>query len=625
MKLLTKVFQKALTCFLAISMLFNPNAVFVALAQEVGSFVISPINEDSFVSGDVTVSATITDAESPITRVSFTITDYDINEESCEGEQSGDDGSNWSCQIDTRGFDDSNDGLYDATIDYEDENGNSNTSYYSDNNDYFNIDNTSPNDPFVGSSSHNVDEFSPNNTIDIFLEGGDDNGSGIDGFSYSFTQNEEDLPDENKDIEEDVANLSSEELSDGTWYFHLRTVDNVNNWTSTVHAGPFIIDATGPSAPTASPLPGDYNGVQEVFLSSSDEGSGLSGIYYTTDGSEPSKETGTLFEGPIIVNKSMTIKAIAYDNVGNTSLVSQLAYGIAPQISEETSANPTTTSITVNWSTDNPSTSRIIYDTISHTTLGAPPNYGYANSTVEGDISPKVTSHSVVLTGLNEGTTYYYRTISKGSPESVGSEKSFTTQPSSPSPSQSSSSNGGGTSSTGSTASAPVCSDQKPESAPTLLTAKASENSVTLRWSKGLEPVSYYLVAYGLTPGALQFGNPNVGGNDTTSFTVQNLSGGTTYYFRVRAGNGCMPGDYSNELSATPQGSYVVGSAVEFDEGVLGAQTSVVDTHTPTVDTHTTPPDTVEVTPSQPDFNLTQTIKNFLASVLSFITGFFGR
>ena len=118
--------------------------------------------------------------------------------------------------------------------------------------------------------------------------------------------------------------------------------------------------------------------------------------------------------------------------------------------------------------------------------------------------------------------------------------------------------------------SSPVCTDQKPASAPVLVRATPALNTVTLTWVKASGPVSYYLVNYSATPGRFEFGNPNVGGAETTSYTVTNLSGGTTYYFKVRAGNGCSPGDFSNELSSTPVGIFIEGPAAGFIPGVLG-------------------------------------------------------
>ncbi|KKP51745.1 hypothetical protein A3K01_03975 [candidate division WWE3 bacterium RIFOXYD1_FULL_43_17] len=99
-----------------------------------------------------------------------------------------------------------------------------------------------------------------------------------------------------------------------------------------------------------------------------------------------------------------------------------------PVISGESSTNLESTSITITWTTDHLSTSRVIYDTASHPTLGTAPNYGYAYSTIETDGSPMVISHNVTISPLTAETTYYYRAVSHGSPEVVGDELSFTTK-----------------------------------------------------------------------------------------------------------------------------------------------------------------------------------------------------
>ncbi|MDP3792525.1 MAG: hypothetical protein Q8Q89_02230 [bacterium] len=122
------------------------------------------------------------------------------------------------------------------------------------------------------------------------------------------------------------------------------------------------------------------------------------------------------------------VKATDYaGNIEHTAWSGPLAYVPTAQISEQESSSVTENSFTVEWDTDKPATSRIIYDTISHPNLGEAPNYGYAFSTPEQDLEPKVISHSVVVNDLTTNTTYYYRTISAASPESVGGESSTTT------------------------------------------------------------------------------------------------------------------------------------------------------------------------------------------------------
>ncbi|MFA5386536.1 MAG: immunoglobulin-like domain-containing protein [Candidatus Paceibacterota bacterium] len=120
------------------------------------------------------------------------------------------------------------------------------------------------------------------------------------------------------------------------------------------------------------------------------------------------------------------------DNLFNNGEAFDMAIenNIAPIISGETAVPGTDgVSIVINWTTDHPATSRVVYDTISHPELNYQDlNYGYAFSTVEADVSPMVTNHSVTISGLNPATNYYFRSVSHGSPESVSqTEYSVTT------------------------------------------------------------------------------------------------------------------------------------------------------------------------------------------------------
>ncbi len=185
-------------------------------------------------------------------------------------------------------------------------------------------------------------------------------------------------------------------------------------------------DKAAPTKPTASPGGGDYDSDQTVTLTTETGAE----IRYTVDGTAPSATVGIVYSAPIVIGTDTVLKAVATDSAGNTSQVMTETYNIAPVISAETSSSATTTTVTITWTTDDPATSRVVYDTapVSDATVATFPdgsNYGYANSTVED--ATKVLDHSVSLTGLTAGITYYYRTVSHGSPEAVSNEQTFAT------------------------------------------------------------------------------------------------------------------------------------------------------------------------------------------------------
>ncbi|MBI3638170.1 fibronectin type III domain-containing protein [Candidatus Wolfebacteria bacterium] len=164
--------------------------------------------------------------------------------------------------------------------------------------------------------------------------------------------------------------------------------------------------------------------------------------YLWTPPSDGNYKIGARAEDKAINLSNNGEDGIAYDKSGNVSDIMTEHYGIAPVISQETvmAVNVGQTSATINWTTDDLSTSRVVYDTVSHSALGSPENYDYANSTIE-DLT-KVTNHSVVVNGLIPGTTYYIRTISAGSPQTVSGQISFGTG--SPAPSGGGGGGGGG-------------------------------------------------------------------------------------------------------------------------------------------------------------------------------------
>lgn len=96
----------------------------------------------------------------------------------------------------------------------------------------------------------------------------------------------------------------------------------------------------------------------------------------------------------------------------------------------------------------------------------------------------------------------------------------------------------------------PGCDVLKPGSVPDLFEIDVEGTTATLYFT----PVSFenekYFIAFG--PNQSRFAHgvefPFSETDGTVEYTVNHLQPGQTYYFAVRGGKGCMPGDWSNEI-----------------------------------------------------------------------------
>lgn len=111
------------------------------------------------------------------------------------------------------------------------------------------------------------------------------------------------------------------------------------------------------------------------------------------------------------------------------------------------------------------------------------------------------------------------------------------------------------TSSSGvSTTSAPQCTTPPPTTAPWLYGAiPINSSSIKLYFTDANDPVDHYVLEFGTKPGTYSYSSANIGGKGARIYDVANLQPNTTYYFRVRGGNGCATGSWSQELSATTE------------------------------------------------------------------------
>ncbi len=98
-----------------------------------------------------------------------------------------------------------------------------------------------PSNPDHFSSSHTVGEGSSDSTISFIWSGASDSGSGVLGYSILISTDANAMPDLVMDVTSGTYTTSS--LSPGTYYVHIRTVDEDGNWAEDVYTiGPFVID-----------------------------------------------------------------------------------------------------------------------------------------------------------------------------------------------------------------------------------------------------------------------------------------------------------------------------------------------------------------------------------------------
>jgi hypothetical protein len=198
----------------------------------------------------------------------------------------------------------------------------------------------------------------------------------------------------------------------------------------------------------------------------------------------------------------------------------------APVISNVV-ATPSETSVVITWDTNENASSIVDYG----------PTNSYGTSTAETDTSPRVTSHSVTITGLTASTTYHYRVKSNDASSNLatGSDGTFTT-------------------SAAPDTTAPVISN---------ISAVVGSTSATITWDT--DEASSSLVEYGLSD---SYGTSTTEADTSTrvtshSVTLSGLTQQTTYYYRVKSN------DASSNLATSIGGTFttsrlITGGAVKF-------------------------------------------------------------
>jgi len=224
------------------------------------------------------------------------------------------------------------------------------------------IDANRPTDPTLSSSSHTVNVWDNDDTVDIDVSGASDpGGSGVDGFEHEWDQNATWMPTGTKEFEEIWTGATFTATANGDWYFHIATVDNAGNWTSTEYLGPFRIDVTPPSVPAnLSPADGAYTNDISPALSwdaSTDTGgSGMrdTNMYRVVITGTPSSDyyTAKTTYTPTLDEGVFSWKLYSRDNAGNNSDYTA-EHTLTIDITDPIDPTPSSSSHTVGvWSND---------------------------------------------------------------------------------------------------------------------------------------------------------------------------------------------------------------------------------------------------------------------------------
>ena len=187
-----------------------------------------------------------------------------------------------------------------------------------------------------------------------------------------------------------------------------------------------------------------------------------------------------------------------------------------PLISAVSASGITTTSATVNWTTDQPSTSQVEYGTTA----------GYGSvSTLSATLS---TAHSITLTGLTPGTTYSFAALST---DSAGTATS-------------------GNFTFATAVSIPVISN--------ITTSGITATTATINWATA--PPSSSQVEFGTTAAYGSLSSLNSTLSTAHSVTLTGLTPGTTYNFAVIAADSAGTATSGNSTFVTTTSIPVISS-----------------------------------------------------------------
>ncbi|MBN2153826.1 MAG: SBBP repeat-containing protein, partial [Candidatus Lokiarchaeota archaeon] len=283
-----------------------------------------------------------------------------------------------------------------------------------------------PASPTPASPTHPIGTWTDSNTIAVeWTVPGDSGGSGVVGYAISWSNNTP--ADPGTIVNTTMLTTDSPSLGSGMWYFNIRAIDGVGNFSAVASIGPFLIDVTPPS-----PVANLRSTSHTVDLWSNDRtievawdeavdsgGSGIAGysfIWFPVPQTPPMSISTTITNhtsGELSDQASWFFNIIAIDFADNpSSLVSLGPFKIDG--TPPTSPSPTsTTHVILNWS--NSAVINMTWPVPSD--MGGSGIAGYATSFSLGPSNPgtviTTTGTMTSSPSLASGNTWYFNIRSR--------------------------------------------------------------------------------------------------------------------------------------------------------------------------------------------------------------------
>jgi hypothetical protein len=189
------------------------------------------------------------------------------------------------------------------------------------------------------------------------------------------------------------------------------TAPTKDRWNmAAIEIRPGVPDGTPPSKPADLSATALNSSQVQLSWSPSTDNVGVAGYDVLRGGAVIGKAIGTSYlDSGASPSTSYSYTVQAFDAAANLSppsdpagVTTPAASTSPPVIAQIATSQVTTTSATVTWTTDIPSSSQVLY--------GTSPSYGQSTTLT----ASLVTGHSQILTGLTPGTTYHFAVQSTG-------------------------------------------------------------------------------------------------------------------------------------------------------------------------------------------------------------------